>query len=215
MPPLRLPPVDAEIPEASRRAVECTLDGLLVQLVQGDPEARRRAALDLADVPEAIPALVQRVGVELDPTVRDAICSQLVRHDRPEVVDGLIEHLASDDAGLRNAVAVVLSQTLRSTVRRMPDLLADPDPDVRILTVAVLGALRAVEVKRWLAHIVATDPHPNVVSAAIGELAPIAGDCCGPALRSARQRFPNDPYIAFAVARAMGGSDDTSDEVGR
>jgi HEAT repeat protein len=181
------------------------MDGLLAQLADGDPERRRRAVLDLAERPEALPALVRQLGVEPDRVVRDAICTQLARHDLPAVVDGLIEYLASDDAGLRNAVAGVLSMTPAATSRRVPELLVDPDPDVRILTVMVLGALRLPEVEGWLADLVATDQHANVVSAAIGELAPIAGGRCEAALLAARQRFPDDPYIGFMVTRALAG----------
>jgi HEAT repeat protein len=203
MSPLRVSPAVPGAPGADRRTVERTVEGLLGQLEHADAEVRRRAVLDLADRPEAWSALVDRVGHEPDPTVRSAICTQLARHDVPAVVDGLVRYLASDHAAVRNAVAGVLARTPVSTARRMPDLLADPDPDVRILTVTVLGALRTPDVEDWLAGLVSDDPHPNVVSTAIGELVSIAGDRCRPALLAARERFPDDPFIAFTVDRAL------------
>jgi len=183
------------------------LDAVLAELTGDDPELRRRAVLLLADRPGALPALIARVGVEPDRTVLEALCTQLARHDRPEVVDGLVRHLASDDAGLRTVVVDVLARTPTATARRIPQLMADPDPDVRILTVMMLGQLRLAEVEGWLAELVRTDPHPNVVSAAIGELALLAGERSEADLDAARARFPADPFIAFAVTRALAAAD--------
>jgi HEAT repeat protein len=205
MSPLRksLAPAPGEVPGQSRRVVERSLDVLLAALVDDDPESRRRAVLDLSDRVDALSALVARLGVETDLTVREALCTQLARHDRPEVVDGVIEHLASDDAGLRNAVAELLAKTPTATARRLPALLADPDPDVRILTVTVLGSLRLAEVEEWLTGLVRTDPDPNVVSAAIGELVPLVGARSEQVMYAARDRFPTDPFITFSVTRAL------------
>jgi hypothetical protein len=205
MSPLRksLAPAPGEVPEQSSHIVALSLDMRLAALADDDPERRRRAVLDLADVVVALPALAMRLGVETDLTVRDALCAQLARHDRPEVVDGVIEYLASDDAGLRNAVAEVLAKTPKATAVRLPALLADPDPDVRILTVMVLGSLRLAEVQQWLSGLVVSDPDPNVVSAAIGELVPLIGTRSEQLLCQARDRFPTDPFITFSVTRAL------------
>jgi HEAT repeat protein len=205
MSPLRksLAPAAGEVPEQHRRVVEHTLDTLLAALVDDDPERRRRAVLDLADRLDALPALVAQFGVESNLVVRDALCTQLARYDLPEVVDGLIDHLSSDDAGLRNAVVHVLSKTQTATARRLPALLVDPDPDVRILTVTILSSLRLPEVEDWLTDVVTNDPSPNVVSAAIGELASLTGARCEQLLCEARDRFPTDPFITFSVTRTL------------
>jgi hypothetical protein len=100
-------------------------------------------------------------------------------------------------------VAEVLAKTPTATARRLPALLADPDPDVRILTVMVLGSVRLAEVGEWLTRLVRDDPDPNVVSAAIGELVPLIGPRSGQLLCAARDRFPTDPFIAFSVTRAL------------
>jgi hypothetical protein len=182
---------------------ELPLGSLITALADDDPELRRRAVLELGDRPEGLPVLVRRVGSEPDRTVRAALCTQLARHDVSEVVDGLIEHLGSDDAGLRVAVAGVLSRTPIATSSRIPELLVDPDPDVRILTVMVLAGLRSSGVEGWLTGLVRTDPNPNVTAAAIGELAALVGPACEASLRVALDRFPDDPFIAFSVERAL------------
>lgn len=208
MSPLRKAPIE-ERDQVLREGngSEPPLGVLLMALVDDDPECRRRAVLDLADRSQALPELVRRVGIERDPTVRDALCTLLARHDLPEVADGLIAHLAADDAGLRVAVAGVLARTSSATAARIPALITDPDPDVRILTVMVLAELRSAAVEGWLTELVDADPDANVTAAAIGELAALVGAGCEPALRAARSRFPDDPFIVFSVDRALAGLD--------
>ena len=178
-----------------------------------DPDRRRLAATspgalvdglgeDGAELPDAaVSALLRQVAVETDPAVRQAICTQLARHDQLEVVDGLVEHLAGHDAGLRTAVVDVLSRTTTSTLRRMPQLLTHPEPDVRILVVAVMAAMPPNEVTGSLLQLVRDDPHPNVVAAALAELAQRPGAAHLADLRAARERFPQDPFVAFTVSR--------------
>jgi HEAT repeat protein len=206
--PLRKPPVEVldGIPSGEVRSRRPLSEGLAA-LAADDPEVRRRAVLELADEPEALSHLIERVGVEPDLMVREALCTYLARHDLPEVVDGLVEHLASDDAALRTAIAAVLQQTRTSTAARMPQLLADPDPDVRILTVMVLAGLRTPQVEDWLTSLVEQDPDPRVAAAAIGELVSLTGLRCVDALNAARARFPDDPFISFVVSSALAALD--------
>ena len=203
MSPLSRSAGDHDRPERSQRPLE----PLLADLAGGEPEARRAAVQALADRPDALPALVHRVGIETDPGVRNALCTQLARHDRPEVVDGLLPHLASDDAALRNAVTQVLSMLPVSCALRVPQLLADPDPDVRILTVMTLGGLRLDQVEDWLTQLVRDDTDPRVVGAAMAELAELAGARGAPVLEAAGHRFPADPFIQFIATQSRARMD--------
>jgi len=218
MSPLRTARTDATSrpvpPPRSGRGFQDWLDAL----TGPDPDLRRQAAASPetlseglgeagADLPaEAVAALVHQVAAEPDPGVRQAICTQLARHDQPLVVDGLVGHLASQDASLRCAVVDVLSRTTTSTMQRVPALLSHPESDVRILLVAVLAALPQDEAVDQLAGLVREDPHPNVVAAAIAELAQRCGAARLPDLRAARERFPDDPFIAFTVDRLTAAS---------
>jgi HEAT repeat protein len=192
---------------ADRAAADRAAADVLALLVDADPAVRLRAVLGLADLAEWLQILAGRLGVEPDPCVREAICARLAGHDVPEVVDGLIEYLSSEDLGLRSAVVQVLARTSTSTARRVPQLLVDPDPDVRLRTVMRLPALGSAQSEGWLNQVVAADAQPDVVAAAIGELARIAGIGCEPALCLACERFPRDPFITFAVTRALSALD--------
>jgi len=192
MAPLRRPAPD---PVAEPEPVPVV--GTAARLADPDPEVRRRAAMALGGDPAAVPTLVARVGVEGDPTVREALCNQLARHDVPAVVDGLIGYLAGEDVALRNAVVDVLARTPTATAHRVPELLRDPDPDVRMFTVVILGSLRLPAVEGWLTEIAARDEDANVVAGALGELLSLSGDGGVPAVRAAQERFPDDPFITF------------------
>lgn len=168
-----------------------------------DPECRREAALRLDGVAEAVPALLDRLEVETEPAVRDALLTTLAGHDTEAVAFGLAGHLASDDPGLRSAVAEAMAAMPESVPALMPALLTDPDHDVRVMTVMVLANLRHPEAGSWLVAIIRDDPHPNVVSAAIGALLPSAGPEHATLLQQALRRFPGDPFLRFVVENAV------------
>ncbi|MBI4943245.1 MAG: response regulator [Actinobacteria bacterium] len=182
-----------------------TTGELLHALGDPDPGVRSAAVLALADVEAAVGSFVLRMAVETDSQVRAALVAQLVRHDRPEVVDGLVGHLLSDDAALRVDVVHVLSRTTSSTVARMPQWLADPDPDLRILAVMVLAELDHPSVIGWLSRLVREDEHANVVAAAVAELVVRAGPACAADVRAAAARFPDDPFITFFPGQGSEG----------
>jgi HEAT repeat protein len=178
-------------------------DELVRQLDDPDPERRREAALDLADVPDAIPELLARAGLETEPRVRDAVLTTLAGHDTEAVAAGLAVHLASDDAALRTAVAEALAAMPRSVPALLPSLITAPDHDVRVMTAMVLADLPDPSARDWLIRMITEDDHPNVVTAAIDAFLPAAGPEHGPVLEAAAQRFPDDPFLQFTVRAAL------------
>ena len=188
-------------PEAVAEAP--SVETLLSRLDDPDPECRREAALGLDGVAEAISALLTRVGVEPEPAVRDAVLTTLAAQDTTAVACVLAGHLASDDAGLRTAVAETMAAMPRSVPALVPGLIADPDHDVRVMTAMVLADLRHPEALSWLAAMIADDPHPNVVTAAIDAILPLAGAEHVALLEAAMRRFPDDPFLRFTVEKAL------------
>ncbi|WP_436527126.1 HEAT repeat domain-containing protein [Actinoplanes sp. HUAS TT8] len=172
---------------------------LIRQLDDSDPERRREAALDLADVPDAVPELLARAGLESEPRVRDAVLTTLAGHDTEVVAAGLAVHLASDDAGLRTAVAESLATMPRSVPALLPSLVAAPDHDVRVMTAMVLADLADPAAHDWLIRMITEDDHPNVVTAAIDAFLPSATSDHVPVLQAAADRFPDDPFLQFTV----------------
>jgi HEAT repeat protein len=173
------------------------------QLSDPDPDRRRSAALNLEGVAESVPALLDRLDVETEPAVRHAILTSLVHRDTREVAARLARHLTSDDAGLRTAAAEALAAMPGSVLALMPDLIGNPDHDVRIMTAMILANIRHVEAVSWLAAMIPAESHPNVVAAAISALLPSARAEHESLLRQAMHRFPDDPFLRFVVEMAL------------
>jgi HEAT repeat protein len=85
----------------------------------------------------------------------------------------------------------------------MQTLLADKDPDVRIFGVNVLEYLRHPNTLRWLRGVIEEDDHINVCATAVDLLAEIGDPEDIPALHRLTERFPQQPFIAFAVQLAV------------
>jgi HEAT repeat protein len=170
-------------------------------LCSRDPEQRRSAVILLMDAENAKQLIAERVAVEEDVVVREAMLTALVGSHDVAAARALAPLLRVEDAALRNAVVDTLGQ-MPATAEIIEDLLADQDPDVRQLTVMVLSSLRSPAVPRWLLGVVQCDTHANVVGAALGELAEVGDATMISVFESVPARFPGDPFIAFSAATA-------------
>jgi hypothetical protein len=156
--------------------------------------------------PAAVPDLLRWFASETDATVRDALCTQLARHDRDDVVAAMAAALRSPDAAVRAAAVHVLVSARSASARLLPGLVADPDPDVRTLSVMVLAGTPGDQAAALLRTVVRTDENQNVVAAAASELVARFGPLCAEDVLLASVRFPTDPYIAFACREVSGGA---------
>ncbi len=141
--------------------------GLVAELASANPTARRWAARDLADCPDAAAALLERLQREADVSVREVILTTLTGLGDATSVAGLVECLRSEDAALRNESIEAMKQLPDAVAPIMRGLLADPDPDVRIFAVNILESLCHPEVERWLIEVIDRDPHVNVCGTAV------------------------------------------------
>ena len=176
--------------------------GLIEQLQSDDAGVRRWAARDLADHPEAVGALCAQLVDEPDNSVREVAFTSLSRIGGTSVVDGLLPLLRSEDANLRNSAIEVLSGLPEAVGPRINALLKDADADVRIFTVNLLGQLRHPDVASWIAAVLMEDDHVNVVAAAIEVLAEVGSRHGLQALKEARKRFADNPFIVFSAELA-------------
>jgi HEAT repeat protein len=179
------------------------IDGLIAQLADADPTARRWAARDLAAHPGAAAMLCARLTAETDTSVRSVIFSTVARLGGSVVVESLLPLLRSEDPALRNGAIEVLAGQPEAVAPHLDKLLADDDGDVRIFTVNLLGDLKHPNVPQWLAQVLVHDPSVNVVGAALEVLAEVGTPASLPALHAAARRFADDAYIGFAIDLAI------------
>ncbi|HYD29314.1 MAG TPA: HEAT repeat domain-containing protein [Azospirillaceae bacterium] len=173
------------------------------RLDAADPTERRRAALDRAYPDGPAADLCRRLPVENEPAVREAILTALMTIGGPQAVDGLLPLLRSEDAALRNGAIEALQKMDRDVVPHVENLFADPDSDVRIFAVNIVEALRHPLAPAWLFRLVQFERHINVCAAAVDALAEIGTPDMVPALETLTDRFPNQPFLHFAVRLAI------------
>lgn len=198
-------------PAAPSLTAEAAADpaGDLRALDDADSSVRRRAAFALSGELQAVPALIARLRVEEDSSVREALLTALVRAGTPEVAAALAVLLDSEDAAIRNGAIESLQQMPPGAVAPvLLPLLDDPDSDRRLFAVQLLGRLAHPERVGWLVRVVGQDGHVNVCLAAVEALFEIGTPETLPALERLAARFPGDEFVAFqrdAARRRFGG----------
>lgn len=178
-------------------------NGLQLVLEETDPIARRWAARDLALFPEASAVLVAQLNREAEPSVREALLMSLTQIGDGIAIAGLVGCLRSDDAHLRNEAIDAMKRLPDQVSAIMSELLADQDPDVRIFSVNILESLRHPDVERWLIKVISDDVHVNVCATAVDLLGEVGTAAALAPLEGLKQRFPDEPYIAFAADLAL------------
>lgn len=176
---------------------------LVLELSHPNPTARRWAARDLVQFPEATRALVDRLGLEADGAARQVILTTLTRLGDEVAVAGLVECLRSEDVALRNEAVDAMKQLPDEVAPIMRGLLKDADPDVRIFAVNILESLRHPEVESWLIEVIRDDSHVNVCATAVDLLGEVGSLAARDALLLLRERFPQEPYVQFAANLAL------------
>jgi HEAT repeat protein len=189
--------------ERPERQGERDCISLCLQLSEASAEVRRWAARDLVDCPDSAAALVERLGLESDQTVREVIFTTLTRLGDSTAVDGLVHCMRSEDVALRNEAIEAMKQLPAAVAPIMQGLLADPDSDMRIFAVNILESLRHPEVEKWLSEVIEQDPHVNVCSTAVDLLGEVGSRAALEPLRRLKGRFAAEPYIQFAADLAI------------
>jgi HEAT repeat protein len=189
------PPSTGTVPEGSGSPI--------AGLASADVEIRWNAARALGVRREGVAALTAALFVEKEPKVREAIMTALMRIGDEASVRALLPCLRSQDAGLRVA-AIDALQTLPEVVAPFVEpLLADDDPDVRVLATELTRNLSAADATRVLSRLLEREQHPNVCGAAIEVLAEVGTKDALPALKSCADRFPSIAFLTFAATTAM------------
>ncbi len=183
-------------------------DRLAADLASASEEARWNAAREACTLPQGLDLLVTALRQETVPRVREALFTGLARMATADSAAAVLQYLRSDDAALRTGALDALRAMPTAAAGHLPSLLCDRDADVRLLACEIARVIAAPEANRLLGELLATEPTANVCAAAIEVLAEIGDASVTPALAACAARFPDDPFLGFAIdaARARIGS---------
>jgi HEAT repeat protein len=159
----------------------------------------RWAAARATESPESVPSLAQALVREKDARVREAIFTALARISTRESALATLPYLRADEAGIRAGALDALRAMPKATQSHMAELLADKDPDVRLLACDLVRDMGDADGARLLCELLETDPEANVCAAAVEVVAEIADGNALPSLSRCASRFPNDPFLTFAI----------------
>jgi len=182
-------------------------------LRSGTADERRSAARAIADLAHAgapadmrisdgTKALGEAIKTETDLRVREAIFTSLVRIGGGESVDVVVSCLRTDDAQLRTGALDAMRAMMGDVRPVLPDLLADPDTDIRILTCDLVRDLPPADATRLLCEVLARETNVNVCAAAVDVLADIGEAEALPFLEACSGRFDDVTFLTFAITLA-------------
>jgi HEAT repeat protein len=159
----------------------------------------RWAAARAARDPAAIPSLGEALAHERDARVREAIFTALAQIGTAESANVVLPYLRLDDANTRTGAMDALRAMRHACQPYLAELLADRDPDVRLLACDLVRDGGGADGPRWLCALIETEPQANVCAAAVEALGEIGDATALPALSMCAERFPDDPFLGFAI----------------
>ena len=177
--------------------------GLLKELSDPNPTARRWAARDLLDCPGTAIDLIECLKREPEISVREVILTTLTLMGDPAAVTGLADCLRSENAFLRNEAIETMKHLPDEVAPIIKGLLIDPDPDVRIFAINILESLHHPKVENWLLEVIEGEQHVNVCATAVDLLAEIGTEAALDSLVLLKARFSDEPYFQFAAGLAL------------
>jgi len=178
-----------------------------------DEDARCYAAEDLTpfgDDPTVVDALVAAMEGDSNRGVKEAACSALVQINNEAVFKHAARLVGCEDAYVRNAASDILAESDAVSDTIFADMMKSDDPDVRIFATVTVDNRRVRSLLPLLVDLLYNDDNINVVSAAINALGNLGcrdirddGTSDVDALLAAGRRFPDEPFISFAVNSAI------------
>ena len=192
MPLIRKPTPSNAIPSPDPATV-------LTALANGTDDERWAAARAAPAVPGGVDALGGALATERNARVREAIFTALSRIGTARSVEWVLPWLRSDDANLRTGALDALRAMTSVVVPQLPQLLHDPDADVRLLACELARNLPSEDATRLLCGLLESELEPNVCAAAVEVLAEVGGPEALPILERCAARFRGTAFLEFSI----------------
>ena len=177
-------------------------DGIVRSISYGTDDERWAAARAAADLPSGVEMLSNALATETTPRVREAIFTGLARVGTSASAAVVVPYVGSDDPDIRTGALDALRRMPEAAAPHLPGLLGDRDADVRLLACELLRNQPPGTANDLLIALLASEPEANVCAAAIEVLAEIGDTSALPSLVKCAARFPDDPFLGFAIRMA-------------
>lgn len=168
----------------------------------GTIDERWAAARAAATAPAGLDILRQALAAETVPRVREAIFTALARIGTSASAAVAVAYVGSDDPEMRTGALDALRAMPDATGPHLPNLLRDNDPDVRLLACELVRSQPTETANALLSSLLANELETNVCAAAVEVLAETGDQGILPFLQQCASRFPNDPFLKFAIGLA-------------
>jgi len=177
-------------------------DQIARAISSGMVDERWAAARAVAELPSGVDILGKALATEAEPRVREAIFTSLARIGTPASAAVAAPYVRSDDSEVRTGALDALRAMPEATAPHLPGLLSDADADVRLLACELVRNQPPEAANQLLATLLAAEPEANVCAAAVEVLAEIGDASVLPVLAQCAARFPEDPFLGFAIGMA-------------
>jgi HEAT repeat protein len=171
-------------------------------LFDGSDDERWTAARNVPTLPDALSLLTEALSSERVLRVREAIFTALAKIGSSESAAVTLPYIRSDEAAQRTAALDALRAMPAAAAGHLPRLLDDADADVRLLACEIARSLPADDASRQLGELIEREANSNVCAAAIEVLAETGNAGTLPILARCAARFPDDPFLTFAIKAA-------------
>lgn len=166
-------------------------------------EGRWAAARAAATLPSGLVIMSDALPKETSSRVREAIFTALARIGTSASAAAVVPYLRSDDPEIRTGALDALRAMPDGAAAHLSDLLRDDDADVRLLACELVRNQPADAANTMLCALLSAEREANVCAAAIEVLAETGDARALPALQDCAARFPDDPFLAFAISLAI------------
>ena len=151
----------------------------------------------------AVGTLVEILACDPDKLAREAALTSLARLGGDAAIAALVQQIGSDDPELRNAVIETLPSLGVDVIDFIEPLLLDADPNLRISALTVLENIDDPRAAAVALSVALGDANVNVCATAIEVVANSGGPDMAAPLQTVPARFPDHPFLAFAVRAAL------------
>jgi HEAT repeat protein len=179
-------------------------------LTDPDPDARRRAAEDLAECNDRnILTVLSTALQDENKGVVDAVSRSLLSIGGAFAAQAIVHRIGDENIISRNLSAKLLVKLGEASVHALVPYMRDAEKDVRKLTVDILGEIKSKEPIFYMLPLL-KDTDPNVLAATLEALGNIGS---GEAIKPIFQAYEQYPFARIVAIEALGkiGGDSVRD----